>query len=500
MPDIATTDTFAPPPSSADTPEVLSKYVSDPIDTGKGDEANLRAATEELRKRRERDWESGAISDDAFAEQHPVLERRYDGREHGAKSLGEATRDLSDAHFDERFETQWAAARTGLDPAQLRELAKDPNWVRQQRPDWNEAEISEYVKSGAMPPDKIGLVADYWGKDGAGKVLREPLKDSDTILGRPEHEALTPRDAAREVKAFREAAAAQQQALLEQLTQQEQAAQAEQQAAAEQQQPAQQPQQPQQQQPDPTAAERQQLAAAAQYYAIAARATEGERHAAAQIKAWTENFNHTYPEANSPAAMAELQRTNVQRFAALQRDAQRCAQNIDAYVKQGMAATQAREQSESQLAAHQHAATRAAWHEFRERNDRLAHQRIPELADTQKAAALRDGTKAMLREHGFDERELSSAWDGQSGFSLRDGRVQAVLADAARWRMAMANKNSIASKRLQPPPVQRPGTARPRGADNEADIARLQRELANASGAAAVRIATKLHQLQRQAG
>jgi hypothetical protein len=51
------------------------------------------------------------------------------------------------------------------------------------------------------------------------------------------------------------------------------------------------------------------------------------------------------------------------------------------------------------------------------------------------AAALRDATKAMLREHGFAEGELSNAWSDHEGFSL-DGRVQAVLADAARWRMA----------------------------------------------------------------
>jgi hypothetical protein len=104
--------------------------------------------------------------------------------------------------------------------------------------------------------------------------------------------------------------------------------------------------------------------------------------------------------------------------------------------QQGAAATQARQTRENQIAQHEYARTRAAWHEFRERNDRLAQERIPELADAQKAAALRDATKAMLREHGFAEGELSNAWSDHEGFSLRDGRVQAVLADAARWRMA----------------------------------------------------------------
>jgi hypothetical protein len=88
-----------PPPELVGTP--IEERISNPIDTGKGDEANLRAATEELRKRREKDWESGAISDDAFAEQRaPVLERRYD-KGHGAKKLLEATKDLTDAHREE---------------------------------------------------------------------------------------------------------------------------------------------------------------------------------------------------------------------------------------------------------------------------------------------------------------------------------------------------------------------------------------------------------------
>jgi hypothetical protein len=184
------------------------------------------------------------ISDDAFAEQRaPVLERKYDHRE-GAKSLKQATADLSDRHFEEQFETQWAAAQSGLTPAQLRQFAKDPEWVAQMRPDWTPALVSEYVRRGALPPAKVGMVG-----------MR-----------------------------FRQAAAAQQQALLEQLQQAEQTAapadSGQQAAAVEQQQPAQQPQ-PQEQQapPDPAAAERAQLARAAQSYAVAAHASEGERRA-----------------------------------------------------------------------------------------------------------------------------------------------------------------------------------------------------------------------------
>jgi hypothetical protein len=378
-------------------------------------------------------------------------------------------------------------------------LVRDPEWVQSVRPDWTPAEVSEYVRTGQSPPDKIGVVDERKG-------LREPIRDHESIFDlRADQVFKKAGDAAREVKNFRQAQAIAQQQLLAELTAQEQAA-AEagpavgQSQAAQPAEPTQAAEQPQQQQPDPIAQERAQLAAAQQCFVLAARATEAEREASAAINQWTEAFNRAYPEANNPNAIEELRTTNVQRFAAMQRDAQRVAQNIDSWMRQGAAATQQRQAVENQIAQHQEAQVRAAWHSYKEAEDAKFHQYAPELNDPVRASAMRQGVKQMLNEIGFDNESLARAWNGETGFSVRDHRAQRLILDAFRWRQAQANAKNIANKRAPVPPVQRPGVARLRGADNEADIARLQRELNSATGAKAVRLATRLHQLQRQAG
>jgi hypothetical protein len=490
-----TTNETASPSTDSDAPNVFDR-IDAPI-KGSGDEDTIRESVKALNEKRQRDWEQGAISDDAFAEQNaPVLERKYP-KGHGAKSLKQASEDLSDAHRDEKPEAVWAAARHGVEPAQMRQYSKDPEWVAKMRPDWNAAEVSEYVRTGAMPPTKIGLVTD--------KGLRIPLRDDQPAFELPANSALNLRDAAREVRQFRIAAAEAQEALLAELTaQSEQPEQGEQQTAVEQQstpQPTtQQTQAEPQQQPDPVEVERVQLAQAAQVYQMAAAATEAERRCSDQINAWQTAFTKSYPESAHPAAVEEVRVKNPARFAKMQADAARAKQHIDNFMRAGAEATAIRQANENALAQHQHAQTRAAWHSFKSEQDKIAAQRIPELADVTKAGALRQATHQMLRDVGFANEDVSAAWDGQTGFSLRDGRVQVVLADAARYRQMMANKNAIAEKRVQPPPVQKPGTYRPRGADGEADIARLQRELDGATGNRALHIATRLTQARRSAG
>src|SRR5205807_8795532 len=93
-----------PPPSENDPVDVLTRHIDRPIE-GSSDEENVRAATAEVRKRREEAWERGEGSSDDFADP-VVLERRYDGRDHEPKSLKQATKDLSDQHWIERPETE----------------------------------------------------------------------------------------------------------------------------------------------------------------------------------------------------------------------------------------------------------------------------------------------------------------------------------------------------------------------------------------------------------
>jgi len=101
----------------------------------------------------------------------------------------------------------------------------------------------------------------------------------------------------------------------------------------------------------------------------------------------------------------------------------------------------------------------------------------------------------MLKDVGFSDDEVTAAWAGKTGVPLRDYRVQMLLADGARWRMAQAKANQVTKAPI--PEVLRPGTFRPRGAGNEEQISRIQRELEGAKGDRALRLATRLHQLRR---
>lgn len=157
-------------------------------------------------------------------------------------------------------------------------------------------------------------------------------------------------------------------------------------------------------------------------------------------------------------------------------------------------------QQELAVAQERHRAEIATkWKEFQSKEDAKAVENIPELSNSQKAGPFREAVKSTLKDIGFTKEEIDSAWGGQSGISMRDHRVQELIADAVRWRQAQANAKSIAAKKAPVPPVQKPGTIRPAGADNQADITALQEQLKSASGAAAVRLATRLHQLQRGA-
>jgi hypothetical protein len=502
---LSDTATNTAPPSD-DTPLVgtpIEDRISNPIE-GESVEARVRASVDALNEKRQREWESGQGSDDLGTVEEPTiarqkaplvevrLQRGYKPAATAYSGLKEVTASVSDAHM---LQKPWAQSmmRDGYSAEQVLTLAKDAEFLRRVAPETTPGDREYFARTGDEPARKPTL---HTARAGGG--VREPLRDDVPILEMPKHNELNLREATREKIAGKEHEAAE-------LSRQELARQEAEYLALQQQlAPVAQAQaQPvaaateQPQRPDPVEVERAQLAAAQQYYAIAATATEAERHAAGQINAWRDAFNKAYPEANNPNAIEELRRTNVQRFGAMQRDAQRAGQNIDVWMQRGAQATAQRQAVEQHVAQQQNAEVRARWHAYKDQQDALAAKYVPELADATKTAPLRQATREMLRERGFDDRELAHVWDGHGGVSIRDARVQAVIADAARWRMAQANAKNISNNRAPVPPVLRPGTARPRGADNEADIARLERQLESATGNKAVRIATRLTQLRR---
>jgi hypothetical protein len=486
----------APPPvpSASDLIGVpLESRVDRPIE-GNSDEERVRESVRVLNEQREKDWQSGAISDDEFAAQRePVQEIGWTDKEQHTKR--EADTALSNYHRERQPDVQSFMAMTGATAEQALTLAKDPDWVQQQT-GWTRAESEEYARSGRMPPMPIGVVDPKKG-------LRDRIADHENIYDRPRDEFFkNPKDATRQQSNFRDAVELSRQELARQeaealqlLEQQptgqvapEQAAQSQQPSAAATEQP--------QPQADPVAQERAKLAAAQQCYEIAAAATEEEQKASAAIRYFQSVFAQKYPEAQNQAAIEETKQRNPARYNAMQADWQQAARGIDQWMRHGAAATQQRQAVENAFAQHQQALIRAAWHSYKDQQDAIAAKYIPELADATKTAPLRQATREMLRERGFRDDELAHVWDGHGGVSIRDGRVQAVIADAARWRMAQAAaKNRNAYKEL--PLVQRPGTARPRGAGDLETVQRLERDLANASGDKAVRIAAKLTAARR---
>jgi hypothetical protein len=106
-----------------------------------------------------------------------------------------------------------------------------------------------------------------------------------------------------------------------------------------------------------------------------------------------------------------------------------------------------------------------------------------------------------LQRAGVPEDKVNQLW--RSG-ALRAVETQMILARAGAWELMQERqakaREGMADKRAPIPPVQRPGVARPHGADAEADIHTLERQVANLSGNAQLRAATRLTQARRAAG
>jgi len=116
---------------------------------------------------------------------------------------------------------------------------------------------------------------------------------------------------------------------------------------------------------------------------------------------------------------------------------------------------------------------RTKWSEFAAKEDQLILDKVPDLADKTKAQKIADSAVNVLKEIGFSERDLASAWNGESSVSLRDHRIQLLIMDAIKYREGKANANKIIAKPL--PPVQKPGVAAPRS--NDANIQTLSKKL-----------------------
>jgi hypothetical protein len=127
--------------------------------------------------------------------------------------------------------------------------------------------------------------------------------------------------------------------------------------------------------------------------------------------------------------------------------------------------------------------------------NRALAQRHPQLAAD--SSKMQKAAKKYLRETtGLTDAQIAQQW--RSG-RWRSAPEQMILADAVAHQMVRESMKNV--RRAHAPPVVAPGVYRPRGADDEANVAALQRELENApTQRQQLAIARRLTQAKRAAG
>jgi hypothetical protein len=163
------------------------------------------------------------------------------------------------------------------------------------------------------------------------------------------------------------------------------------------------------------------------------------------------------------------------------------AQKKISLVQQDMLAAQQRQGQERQQ----------QFMEFAKHEDDAFKERVPDMADPDKAAKLQNAALSVLKDLGFDEAELGQSWNGQKDLSLRDHRVQLLIRDATLWREAQQKAKAATTKPV--PPVQRPGVAQNRNASADAEIQNLSKQLETATGMRAHRLGAQLIAARRAA-
>jgi hypothetical protein len=134
------------------------------------------------------------------------------------------------------------------------------------------------------------------------------------------------------------------------------------------------------------------------------------------------------------------------------------------------------------------------WNTFAHQQDALFFEKAPELRDKDALAKSFATASQMLKDLGFEESELADLWHGKKSIAFRDHRIQLLLRDGVRFREAKAATKDAAIRPV--PQVQRPGAARPRGADADERLKALGDKL-NQSGT--LKDAAALLAAQRQA-
>lgn len=132
-----------------------------------------------------------------------------------------------------------------------------------------------------------------------------------------------------------------------------------------------------------------------------------------------------------------------------------------------------------------------SWNKHVQEQNKLAAEKIPELADPKKNPELRKRAIESLEALGFSQEELGKLATGEERISVADHRLQLLIRSHLRLAEIQAAPKAVAAKTL--PPVARPGAAAPRGTAQSETIKALTTKLTN-TGSLADAVALRMAQ------
>jgi hypothetical protein len=465
-PEAPTIDVELPPPPPPDPETLPEARLSDwPEGSREREDLAVRESVKALRKQREESGNNPWVTDDGYDQTAPIA--KWD-----ASSLPEAGEHESPHRQVQRASSALKQARMAAKAAAFETL---PSMTPQEAQE--AAEIFDKI-----PVVKVSTVSDR------GEVV--PALDDHQPVNAALDGFANLAEANRAMKNWRTFAQQQEQNLMAELQGREALQNAELQqalAAPTAPEPARQQQQPQ---PDVQAQQARALEAQRRAAAYWQSISEGERAAAneiGEIRNWLP-AEFTPDELRNPSLITDPERrgwlaTAVDKHNALLGHLQQSQQLRTA---QNIVVQQARDQQLAQWGKQQDDVFQ-----------RELEKRHPQLAANQ--GRMREAAKKYLQEDmGMTPQQIDAQWKAGS---LRTAQGQLMLADAIAAKMAResVSPKALAQHRRPVPPVQVPGVSRPSGAASEDEVRDLYRQLDSAKGDRAIKIATRIGQLKRDA-
>jgi hypothetical protein len=141
-------------------------------------------------------------------------------------------------------------------------------------------------------------------------------------------------------------------------------------------------------------------------------------------------------------------------------------------------------------------AEQAEWTKHVQKENELAAELIPDLADKDKGPALMKRAADRLSDLGFKQDELNDYANGKQKLSIYDHRLQQLIADSLKLADIQNAKKAVADKPV--PAVQRPGQTKPANTSSLAQIQVLEKQLSSATGDKAARLSAEIWRLEKK--